>query len=88
MHSDLSVSLSYSQKLIFKMEMPPKLGLSLSVNNIHMQKSLQLPFFWELIVFKGERNFALSGYRCSLLSIAFRGGHLDHAHTGDCTKVS
>ena len=24
----------------------------------------------------------------SLLSMAFRGGHLDHAHTGDCTKVS
>ena len=40
MHSDLSVSLSYSQKLIFKMEMPPKLGLSLWVPDSHMQNSI------------------------------------------------
>ena len=28
-----------------------------------------------------ERNFSSSEYRCSLLSIAFRGGHFDHTHT-------
>ena len=28
-----------------------------------------------------QRNFASAEYRCSLLSIAFRGGHFDHTHT-------